>query len=64
MNRKYHYPLKTGSDYYLVYRVESAPEFAQYKWNVRQLLKRRGIADIAAPLPFCATLDEVMNCAY
>ena len=64
LKRKYHYPLKTGSDYYLVYRVDSAPEFVHYHWNVRQLLKHRGIAEIASPLPFTATLDEVLNCAY
>jgi predicted component of viral defense system (DUF524 family) len=64
LKSKYHFPLKTGSDYYLVYRVEAAPEFAHYRWNLRQLLKRRGIANIASPLPFTATLDEVLNAAY
>lgn len=64
LKRKYQYSLKTGSDSYLMYRVETAPAFARYRWNVRQLLKRRGIAKIASPLPFTATLDEVLNCAY
>jgi predicted component of viral defense system (DUF524 family) len=64
LKRRHHYPLATGSDHYLVYRVESAPEFAHTRWNVRQLLTRRGIAEISSPLPFTATLDEVLNCAH
>ena len=42
-------PMASGYDYYLVCRVKSAPEFAHNKWNMRQLLKRRGIAEIASP---------------
>lgn len=64
LKKKYGYPLETKSEYYLVYHVEPAPDFAHFKWNILQLLKSRGIADIATPLPFCAMLDEVMNCAY
>lgn len=64
LKRKYHYPLETKSDSYLVYQVESAPQFAHTRWNMRQLLKRRGISEIASPLPFTATLDEVLNSSH
>ena len=64
LKRKYHYPLETKSDSYLVYHVESALKFAHTRCNIRQLLKRRGISEIASPLPFTATLDEVLNSSY
>lgn len=64
LKKKYKYPLETHSEYYLVYHVEPAPDFAHFRWNIRQLLAIKGIAGIESPLPFCAMLDEVMNCAY
>ncbi len=63
LKEKYDYPMPVRSDYYIVYHVESAPQFAFDRWNIRKLLLRRGIIGISSALPFTATLDEVLNCA-
>lgn len=59
----YGYPLPTHSDYYLVYHVERDAQFEGTDWDIAKLLKMKGKRGRQSPIPFNATLDEVMNCA-
>jgi hypothetical protein len=62
LTENYEYPLSPRSDYYLVYRVKKDDVFEGIKWDIRKLLKLKGKEGPLSPLPFNATLDEVMNC--
>jgi predicted component of viral defense system (DUF524 family) len=63
LKTKYKYPLPTHSRYYIVYRVENAPDFEHVQWNIRKLLELKDIpAGRASALPFTVFLDELMQC--
>lgn len=63
LKTKHGYPVTNHSDYYLVFHVRKAIAYDQIRWDIRKLLKMKGKAMIDSPLPFNATLDEVLNCA-
>lgn len=54
----YRYPLDTGSDYYLMYRVHTSPAYRGARWDIESVFRRKGEA--YSPVPFCIGLDEVL----
>jgi hypothetical protein len=60
---KYNYPLVTNSDYYLIFHARKSMDYNHLCWDIGKLLKLKGKAAIESPVPFSATLDEILNCA-
>jgi len=58
---KYGYPMKTGSKYYLAYRIQKAVFFDRYSWDYDKLPGR--LEGRESPKPFTVTLDMLMQCS-